>query len=697
MSAISYSDLFRVSPAASIVVDSLDRTIVDINEAAARMLGKTPSALFGKKLDEFLAESDTVSFTLSELLATPRAIRFCRLNDALGAAGNVELRAAATGNAASPRILLTLRLEESGKPSARKRPSAADDSPADALELADLLYQYSDEAMMVTDGRTRITAVNRAFTRLTGYTADDAIGRTPTLLRSGRQSQAFYREMWETLNATGSWQGQLINRRKNGDEYVERLTINAMRDQNGRARRYVALFSDISEKTRYDSVLWTQSNIDALTGLPNRQLLRQSVEQHLAATSDSGHKLALLSLDLDGFKEINDTLGHGIGDQVLVEAAKRLRACVRVSDVVARTGGDEFAIVLTELASFSAVETVGKKLVDALGEPFLAGAERIYLSASIGIATSPDDAESADALLATADQAMHAAKQSGRNRYQFFTRALHEQAVRRIKLIGDLREAIDKGQFELAFQPIVDLATGRIIKAEALLRWRHPQRGVISPADFIPVAESAGLIVLIGDWVFRQAAQWRLRWEGIAPQGFQISVNVSPAQFRLDEELPARWIAHCAALELPKSALVIEITEGLLLDAGKHSMDRLRAFRNAGMQIALDDFGTGYSGLSYLRSFDIDYIKIDQAFVREMHRRPADALLSEAIVAMAHKLGIKVVAEGIEEAAQRDLLARAGCDYGQGYLFSRPLAPQDFENLLANGPGACAPAARRSA
>nr|WP_325170166.1 EAL domain-containing protein [Noviherbaspirillum pedocola] len=561
----------------------------------------------------------------------------------------------------------------------------------ETLELAALVYQHSDEGMMVTDADTHIIAINHAFTRLTGYTEADAIGRTPALLRSGRQTDAFYQEMWTALKTIGTWRGQLINRRKNGEEYAERLTISAVRDKEGRIQRYVGLFSDISEKLRYDNAVWTQSNVDALTALPNRHLLRKRLQQRIAPANARQAKLALLTMDLDGFKEVNDTFGHGIGDQVLMETARRLRNCVRASDTVARIGGDEFAIVLNDLAdpqtsnALSLVERTGKKIVEAIGEPFLIGDERIYLSPSIGIAIAPDDADTVDALLSTAEQAMHAAKQSGRNRFQFFTRALHEQAVRRIKMIADLRDAIDSGRFELAFQPIVDLENGALVKAEALLRWRHPRHGIISPAEFIPVAESTGLIVLIGDWVFRQAAQWRLRWEAIAPAGFQIGVNVSPAQFRLDDALPERWIRHCEALGLPRSSLVIEITEGLLLEAGEQSKERLGAFHAAGMQIALDDFGTGYSGLSYLRSFDIDYIKIDQAFVRDMHRNRSDEMLSEAIVAMAHKLGIKVVAEGIEEPAHRELLARAGCDYGQGYLLSRPLTPESFEALLRDG------------
>jgi diguanylate cyclase (GGDEF)-like protein len=461
-------------------------------------------------------------------------------------------------------------------------------------------------------------------------------------------------------------------------------------------RRNYALSSDPAEKAGYDRILWTQANVDALTGLPNRSLLRQRLEQQLSEARAAKNMLALLSIDLDGFKEINDTLGHGIGDQLLIETAKRIRAGVRTTDTVARIGGDGFAVVLANLSALDAIEAIGQKLIDALGAPFLIGLERIYVSASIGIAIHPDDADCAETLLATADQAMHAAKKSGCNRYQFFTRSLHQQALQRIQLIRDLREAIDCGQFKLMFQPIVDLRTGQVVKAEALLRWRHPQRGMVSPAEFIPVAESAGLIVLIGDWVFRQAVQWAARWMPLAPSGFQISVNVSPAQFRLDQDLPARWIDYCRKQRLPQQALVIEITEGLLLEAGKPSMDRLRAFREAGMQIALDDFGTGYSGLAYLRSFSIDYIKIDQAFVRDMHLNSADVMLSEAIVAMAHKLGLKVVAEGIELHAHRKLLTGAACDYGQGYLFSRPLSPQDFEAMLA-GAGPAPSAARAPA
>jgi diguanylate cyclase (GGDEF)-like protein/PAS domain S-box-containing protein len=686
MSEILDNDVFHASPVAFLLLDRQTGAIVQANSAASRLYGSS-----AVRIEECDREDAEIGLRISRsalnaLQEAPEKITTCAMQGRDGMTRAVELHGAIMKRAG--RDLLLVALKDAG---AAAEPDTAN---ADALKLAALVYQHSDEAMVVTDADGVIISINAAFTRVTGYSEDEAIGRSPSMLRSGRQSAAFYREMWDTLNATGTWRGQLINRRKNGEEYVERLTISTIRDHAGMAQRYVGLFSDITEKARFDSAVWTQANVDALTELPNRRLLLQRVEQHLKDAEGTDKKLALLCIDLDGFKEINDTLGHHTGDQVLIETSARIRACLRTSDLVARTGGDEFAVVLPQLSQLSSVETIGRKIVEAIGAPFLIGAERAYLSASIGIALSPDDARTADALLSTADHAMHAAKQSGRNRYQFFTRALHEKAVKRVRMIAGLREAIEQGHFELVFQPIVNLASGRLMKAEALLRWRHPEQGLISPAEFIPVAESAGLIVQIGDWVFRQAAQWRARWDAIAPEGFQISVNVSPAQFRLDAELPARWIEHCKRLHLAPQSLVIEITEGLLLEASRQSMDRLRAFHDAGMQIALDDFGTGYSGLSYLRSFDIDYIKIDQAFVRDMHKNPADVMLSEAIVAMAHKLGVKVVAEGVEAPAHQQMLTAAGCDFGQGYLFSRPLPASEFEAMLGEHPALATSRAR---
>lgn len=560
------------------------------------------------------------------------------------------------------------------------------------LQLAAQVFRNTSEGMLVSDSRNRIVAINPAFTRMTGYTLDEIAGRDPSMFKSGHHDAAFYREMWQSLRQTGSWQGELWDRRKNGEVKANRLSINVIYDEDGAVQRYVALFSDITDRKRSEETIWRQANFDALTGLPNRRMFLDRLEQALLKSRRDGGQVALFIIDLDHFKEVNDTLGHPLGDLLLKEAARRLTDCVRRSDTVARLGGDEFAVVLGNAIDGPHVETVARKIIEVFAEPFLLGEERSYVSASIGITVCPDDAQTADAMVKNADQAMYEAKHKGRHRFSYYTPALQEAAQHRLRIINDLRPALAAGQFLVHYQPIVALATGRVDKAEALLRWRHPVRGMVSPAEFIPLAEESGVIAAIGDWVFREAARWAGRWARSRPDGFQVSINLSPAQFKGDEPLQDAWRDHLAALRLDGRHIVVEITEGLLMHADADAQRKLLEFRDAGVQVAIDDFGTGYSALAYLKRFDIDYLKLDQSFVRDIATDPDDMALSEAIVVMAHKLGLKVIAEGVETAQQRDLLSAIGCDYGQGYLFARPMGPEQLEAEFVipgtGGPGA---------
>ncbi|MDO8439420.1 MAG: EAL domain-containing protein, partial [Telluria sp.] len=397
---------------------------------------------------------------------------------------------------------------------------------------------------------------------------------------------------------------------------------------------------------------------------------------------DDGRRIAILFIDLDQFKEVNDTLGHHQGDILLVDAARRIRSCVRESDTVARLGGDEFTVILSELGEVSCVETIAQKILDVLQAPFQLGQEQAYVSASIGITLYPDDARDIDDLLKHADQAMYAAKGAGRNRFSYFTPALQVAALNRMRMTNDLRSALKGDQFRLYFQPIVHLKTGRIHKAEALIRWQHPQRGVVSPLEFIPLAEASGLILDIGEWVFKESARWASRWRNEHDARFQVSVNQSPLEFQREGKGYEGWFEHLRDINLEGTAVVVEITEGLLLDASTGVTDKLLQLRDAGIQVALDDFGTGYSSLSYLKKFDIDYLKIDRSFTRNLAPDSSDMALSEAIIVMAHKLGLRVIAEGVETSEQRDLLLAAGCDYGQGYLFARPMTGDEFDAML---------------
>ena len=551
--------------------------------------------------------------------------------------------------------------------------------------LAALVYQNTGEGMLVTDAEYRIIDINPACERITGYSLAEVRGQTPEMFNSGRQDRAFYEALRQTVARMGHWHGEVWDRRKNGETYVKSMVVNQLTGPDGAVQGHVMLFSDVTQKKQADDLIWKQANFDMLTGLPNRRMLRERLEHEIRQADRARCSVGVLLIDLDHFKEINDTLGHMVGDDLLVEAARRISACTRESDTVARLGGDEFIVVLTRLADARHAETVASKIIARLAEPFQLQDTVGYVSASVGITTYPHDAQDVEDLLKSADQAMYVAKRQGRNRFSHFTQGLQTAAYERQRLINDLREAIVQGSFHLHFQPIVDVTTGHIHKAEALLRWDHPERGVIEPEHFIPIAEETGLIVQLGDWVFHEAARWAARWAALIP-GFQVSVNVSPVQFR-SEAAGSResWIARARDPSMPRRSLVIEITEGLILHSDVDALSVLASLRDAGIEVAIDDFGTGYSSLAYLHRFDVDLLKIDQAFVSSLDKDESETALCEAIIVMAHKLGVKVVAEGVESQQQADLLARAGCDSMQGYLYSRPIPPEQLEAILRHG------------
>ncbi|HEV7814786.1 MAG TPA: EAL domain-containing protein [Janthinobacterium sp.] len=473
--------------------------------------------------------------------------------------------------------------------------------------------------------------------------------------------------------------------RKNGAELWATLCTNPIFDAAGAYMGALALVSDITERKASSELIWRQANFDELSGLPNRHMFLDRLRHELKKASREGRFLALLFIDLDNFKQVNDHLGHDAGDTLLAEAARRIAACVRTTDTVARLGGDEFTVILSGLEHASGVERIAQGIIAGLALPFGLGGEQAAVSASVGIALYPADATDIEGLLRHADQAMYAAKSAGRNGYSYFTADMQAAAQLRLRTALDLRQALACQEFEIHYQPIVNLRTGSIHRAEALLRWRHPQRGLLSPAEFIPFAESSGLIVEIGDWVFRQAALQVKQWQSELDPAFQISVNKSPVQFRGDSTLAEGWGDYLAGLELAPRSMVLEISEDILLDGTRQVIERLQSFRVMGLQVALDDFGTGYSSLSHLRTFDIDLLKIDPSLLPDLGADAGEGALCQALVGMAHKLGMKVVAEGVETAAQRDALLAAGCDYAQGFVFAPALPAGQFAALVLDG------------
>lgn len=552
---------------------------------------------------------------------------------------------------------------------------------SEELQLASLIFGNSSEAMTVTDANGHILAVNPAFTKVTGYKLAEVKGLKTSVLSSDLHDKSFYQKMWQTLSDTGAWQGEIWNKKKTGELYPEWLTINTVYNKDGNPHRRVALFSDLSAQKESEKLIWQQANLDPLTSLPNRNMFVDLLSSAMCEADFSGLPVALLFIDLDRFKDVNDTLGHHQGDDLLKQVAKRISNCVRQSDVVARLGGDEFTVILKQVSNAQSPERVASDIIRTLSSSYTLDDNEVnYISASVGISLYPNDAQDVQSLLKNADQAMYTAKRQGRNRYQFFTPQMEEETRERILLTTDLKTAICKQELVAYYQPIIDLQNSAVYKAELLLRWIHPVRGFVSPADFIPLAEETGIILEIGDWVFGQALQQVKTWRQDVDPRFQISVNASPIQFQDAQGKLSQWTDLLTERDLNGNAITIEITENLLMQSGDQVTATLKGFRDAGMQISLDDFGTGYSSLSYLRQLDIDFLKIDQSFVRNLSKDSSELSLCEAIIVMAHKLGIKVIAEGIETEEQQLLLTQAGCDYGQGYLFSKPLPAAQFDD-----------------
>lgn len=555
-----------------------------------------------------------------------------------------------------------------------------------ALRLSDMVYQAIGEAIMVLNMEGRIVAINPAFTRLTGYAESDILGCQGDILNSG-QAAHLIDDQTELLGKTGHWAGVVRAGCKDGAMTPQWLRVDTIYDQRERAKLHICMFSHVSDQQRANETIWQQANFDALTGLPNRSMFRDRLEHEIRASERAGQRLALMFIDLDQFKEVNDTLGHDIGDLLLKQAAGRLECCVRAGDTVARIGGDEFTVILGQLDETTLVERVARDIVEAMARPFTVAQNTIHVSASVGITLYPEDARDADILIKNADQAMYAAKNQGRDQFHYFTQHMQHAAQARMRMINDLRGALAAQQFELLYQPIVRLSTGAVHKAEALLRWRHPVRGLVAPAQFVPLAEQTGMIEAIGEWVYRMASSQARAWRDSVDPLFQVSVNLSPLQLRTRATGSPAQLARNAGggvLSATRDApAILEITEGLLLESSGAVLEQLRLLRSAGIELAIDDFGTGYSALSYLRNFQVDYLKIDQSFVMKLTEDSNDLTMCEAIIALAHRLGIKVIAEGIENEQQRDLLARAGCDFGQGYLFARPLPADAMCGMLA--------------
>jgi diguanylate cyclase (GGDEF)-like protein/PAS domain S-box-containing protein len=553
-----------------------------------------------------------------------------------------------------------------------------------ALHLAARVFESSGEAILITDEKSNVVAVNHAFVEMSGFRSEEVMGKNPSLLASGRHGDEFYRAMWEDINHHGYWQGEIWDKHKNGRIYPKWMSITAVRDTKGEVVNYISIARDTTEQTEAEKNIHFLAYYDVLTGLPNRTLLRDRLGQMIAVSHRDHHQFALLFMDLDRFKYINDSMGHLVGDRLLQAVALRIQQHIREDDTVARLGGDEFIVLLRDTGESSAA-VVANKLLVSLAAPYDLGGHVVSTQASIGVCIFPDHAQDADTLIKNADMAMYSAKEEGRNNYQFFKPEMNFRVDLLFSMEKDLRLALERGDFYLHYQPQVDLATGKLCGVETLIRWNHPDKGTVSPAEFIPVAEETGQIIAIGEWVLRTACAQMVEWRKTGLVDVTLAVNLSMRQLRQPAlvELVKEVLNETG---LDPHYLELEITEGIMMGDNRIAMRFLVEMDNLGVHLSIDDFGTGFSSLNYLKKLPVDKLKIDQSFVRDIETDESDAAIIRSIISLGHRLNLRVVAEGVETQEQLDFLRIRGCDEMQGYFYARPMSAASFAEFVKNPP-----------
>ena len=654
-----------------------DGTITFVNDAYCRYFGKSSDELIGSSFMALIPEEDRQK--VRQYIATIGPENPVTTFEHSVIRTNGEIRRQRWTNRAlfDPNGAIT-QVQSIGEDVTEQR--LAEEN----LHLAREIFENCDELIAITDANADIVDVNPAFTRLTGYAREEVIGKNIRLLGFELTDpygcvQPLYEYHAESLRRHGRWQGETRGRRKNGQRFTSLITINALKDDRGEATRFVSLSTDITNLKVVEEKLRHLAFFDPLTGLPNRDLMRDRLQQAIYGAARDKTMAALLFLDLDNFKDINDTLGHPLGDQVLAEVAQRLQARTRHSDTVARMGGDEFVIVIRHVPSSESVGTAAQGVLNTMSTPFVLDGREVFLTASIGVVLYPVDGLNPNDLIQKADTAMYHAKAQGKNRYQFFSEEMNLKAQKRLALKTDLRRAVDRDEFVVHYQPKIRLDTGKVTGVEALLRWQMPGAGLVPPGSFIPLAEETGLIVPIGEKVLRMACAQVKAWQNQGLPSLPVAVNLSAIQLR-NRGLDTMIRDTLRETGLEPGCLELELTESAIMQESERAVTMLQAMKAMGVRITMDDFGTGYSSLSYLKRFPIGSLKIDHSFISEMLGNTDDMEIIRAIIAMAHRLRLKVVAEGVETAEQVEFLRQEGCEEVQGYYFARPMPAEEFRH-----------------
>lgn len=644
-------------------------TLLDANNSYAKLSGYSRSELIGMHFSSLVVlEDDLTAAQHLEIICSDNRVRQAQHRRKDGTLWDVEYSTSQNYNRADQFFIIIHRLNESTE-------------LLQQLRLTAEVFENSNEALVITDARGTILRVNNTYCEITGYSRDEIIGENPSKLKSGRHDKAFYEAMWQSLAEHGHWVGEIWDRRKNGEIFPKWLSISAIYNDAGELTHYVGSFSDISELKGIESELQRLAYYDSLTGLANRTLFKERLEEELDRCDRFEQHCAVLFLDLDRFKLINDTMGHAAGDELLIEVSQRIQQSLRTTDTFARMGGDEFTLLLPNIRNTDAVAHVAQNIIRLLNNPVRVGGEEVRLGGSIGIAIYPEDGDNLETMTRHADTAMYEAKANGRNQYHFYSSYMDHTAHEHLRLESDLHHAIKREELFLNFQPQIDASNGKVVRCEALIRWNQKEHGIVPPDKFIPIAEESGLILEIGEWVIHEVCRTLRSWNERGIEVPPVAINLSARQFR-QADLVTQIMKILKEYGVAVDAVEFEVTEGAAMENAESTMHRLSMLAREGFSLAIDDFGTGYSSLSYLKNFPLNKLKLDRSFVMNIPADSNDVAISSAVIQMAHSLGMEVIAEGVETMEQVSFLLNEGCTIMQGYHFSRPLSADEYLRFL---------------